>query len=331
MHRQAGKNSRSAAADAQLEGGKTSLVVLAAGIGSRYGGIKQLAPVGPNGETILEYGLFDAERAGFQEVVFIIRKALETDFRTLLLDRLRTGLTIRLAYQETGDTPAQWAGKEALRLREKPWGTGHALWCARDIIDSPFAVINADDYYGPLSYSLMHDFLAQQKPGSNEYAMVGFELGKTLSSHGPVARGICEIDDRAYLTEIVEHTKLEASTAHTGNRQIISTGEDGSQRIYHERTTVSMNLWGFTPRIMSQLSSLMEDFLATNSGDQKAEFYLPGAIRVLIQADLAAVRVLHSPESWFGVTYRPDIEEARRKVRSLVEQGVYPSTIRKRS
>ena len=328
-------------------GAKTTLVVMAAGMGSRYGGIKQLEAVGPDGETMLEYSLFDAWRAGFSEVVLIIRKAMEDDFRRILLDRIRTDLPIRLAYQETGFLPEPWASSDVIRERfvrdrVKPWGTGHALWCARSSIDSPFAVINADDNYGPRSYAILHDFLADTPPESDSYGMVGFELGKTLSDHGPVARGICGIDKEGFLTDIMEHPRLEAvgsgecssqiaategSVAST-ERPVASLEADGTKTFFPGDAAVSMNLFGFTPRFLSRLETLLGDFLYTSANEPQVEFYLPGAVRRLVMDGSAAVRVLRSPETWFGVTYKPDMDGVRWKLRQLVEAGVYPSSLR---
>ncbi len=308
---------------------------MAAGMGSRYGGMKQLEAVGPDGETILEYSLFDARRAGFSEVIFIIRRAMEGDFRSLLLERGLTSLSLKLVYQEPDLLPAPWAGSEAVRAREKPWGTGHALWCARASLDSPFAVINADDYYGPRSFAILHDFLAGTSTESDSYAMVGFELGKTLSDHGPVARGICGMDKDGFLTDIVEHTKLvEMEQASGSDRaasmegRIASTGTAGSRTFYPGDTTVSMNLFGFTPRFLPRLETLLHDFLAISAEDPQAEFYLPGVVQSLVTAGSATVRVLRSPETWFGLTYRPDIDAVRGKLRKLVAAGVYPSSLR---
>jgi UTP-glucose-1-phosphate uridylyltransferase len=307
---------------------KTALVVLAAGIGSRYGGIKQLEAVGPGGETILEYSLFDARRAGFSEVIFVIRKAMENDFRTLLLDRMQPDLSVKLAYQETGFLPPPWAASESARNRVKPWGTAHALWCARESIECPFAVINADDFYGYRSYALLQGFLAGSKADSTDYAMVGFELGKTLSDHGPVARGICGIDSQGLLVDIVEHTRLAALKGEAPDSRIASLGADASRTFFPADTAVSMNLFGFTPRIFPSLEALLAVFLATSAEDAKAEFYLPGAVQNLVKSGSATVRVLRSPETWFGLTYKPDIEGVRDELRQLVESGLYPYSLR---
>ena len=306
---------------------KTALVIMAAGLGSRFGGIKQLEPVGPAGETILEYSLFDAQRAGFNEALFIIRRAMGDGFRTLL-DRLKPGMPVKLVYQETLFLPEPWAASELARNRGKPWGTAHAVWCARNNIDSPFAVINADDFYGARSYTLMHGFLAAAQPDSAEYAMVGFELGKTLSAHGPVARGICGIDSQGLLIDIVEHTRLAAVKAGSMVGRIASLQTDGTRIFFPDDTLVSMNLFGFTPRILPCLEALLTGFLSTSAEDTQAEFYLPEAVQGLVKSGSATVRVLRSPEAWFGLTYKPDIDEVREELRQLVEAGIYPASLR---
>ena len=300
---------------------------MAAGLGSRFGGIKQLESVGPAGETILEYSLFDAQRAGFNEAIFIIRRAMEHDFRSLL-DNISTSLTIKLAYQETEFLPDPWAASEAARNREKPWGTAHAVWCARTSIDSPFAVINADDFYGARSYALMHGFLTTAKPDAAECAMVGFELGKTLSDNGPVARGLCGIDSQGLLTDIVEHLRLETVKAGSNKGRIASSQVDGTQAFFPEDTLVSMNLFGFTPRILPLLEALLTGFLSTLGQSSQAEFYLPGMVQSLVKSGSATVRVLHSTETWFGLTYKPDIDMVRGELRRLVEAGIYPPSLR---
>jgi hypothetical protein len=318
---------------------KATLVVMAAGMGSRFGGMKQLESVGPDGETILEYSLFDAQRAGFSEVVYIIRREMEAAFSSVLLDRIVTGLSVRLAYQETCILPESWAPSKGthypdereriVRDRNKPWGTGHALWCARDSLDSNFAVINADDYYGPRSFAILYDFLAHTPGDSDRYAMVGFALGKTLSDHGPVARGICGMDKDGYLTDIVEHTRLEAVRENSGSDRIASIKADGSRTYHSGDIPVSMNLFGFTPAFLPRLENLLADFLATSANDPKAEFFLPGAVQSLVSAGSATVRVLNSPETWFGLTYRADIDDVRERLHQLVESGVYPPSLRK--
>ncbi|GAB1483150.1 hypothetical protein MASR2M78_19660 [Treponema sp.] len=187
---------------------RTTLVILAAGMGSRYGGIKQLDSFGENGETIIEYALYDAERAGFTDALFIIRQEIQEDFQKLLLDRIKTKLRISLAFQETSFLPQGWKPTEVALARTKPWGTAHALWCAREALHTPFAVINADDFYGRRSFELMQGFLVSCNPSANTYAMVAFELGKTLSPHGPVSRGICDVDEGGFLRDIAEHKKI---------------------------------------------------------------------------------------------------------------------------
>ena len=340
--------------------GKTILVVLAAGLGSRFGGIKQLEPVGPDGETILEYSLFDAQRAGFSEVVFIIRKAMEADFRALLLDKIRTSLRVSLAYQETDILPAlrysSGVGRDSTQNRIKPWGTGHALWCARENLDAPFAVINADDFYGQASFAILHNYLAAKPLGSDDYAMVAFELGNTLSDHGPVARGICEVNREGFLTNLVEHTRLEAAKAAeisnhiavkrdsilpansivasaeshiaSAERPVCSLDVNGLRSYYSRTTPVSMNLFGFTPQFLPRLENALCGFLEDFGDDPRAEFYLPGVVQGLVAAGTASVKVLSSPETWFGLTYKADLEAVRGRLQQLIGTGVYPPSLR---
>lgn len=318
----------SAAADAvcaSAVNAKVSLVVMAAGMGSRFGGMKQLEPVGPGGEAILEYSIFDARRAGFSELVFIIRKDMEDGFRTMLLDRLKTDLPVSLAFQEPSFLPGEWAGAKIAGTRIKPWGTGHAVWCARAYLDSPFAVINADDFYGRRSFQVMYDFLARIDPASADYALVGFELGKTLSAHGPVARGVCDMDEDGFLTAIAEHTRLRAHAPSSAVDGVVeSLRPDGTCELFPSDTPVSMNMFGFTPQFLPALSSLLDEFLSAFGNDPSAEFYLPEAVQALVSAGSAKVRILRSPETWFGLTYKADAEGVRRSLRRLTGEGAYP-------
>lgn len=317
--------SSSAAAGAAAVNSKVSLVVMAAGMGSRFGGMKQLEPVGPGGETILGYSLFDARRAGFSEFVFVIRRGMEDGFKAMLPDGLKTGMQVKLAFQEPSSLPGDWASSELARSRLKPWGTGHAVWCAREYLDSPFAVINADDFYGRRSFQLMYDFLAGTDPDSARYAMVGFELGKTLSAHGPVARGICGTDEDGFLTAIAEHTRLRAHAPSSAPDGVVeSLRPDGTSELFSSDTPVSMNMFGFTPRFLPALSSLLDEFLSASENDPSAEFYLPEAVQALVSAGSAKVRILRSPETWFGLTYKADAEAVRRSLRRLTDEGAYP-------
>jgi NDP-sugar pyrophosphorylase family protein len=296
---------------------KKSLVVLAAGMGSRFGGIKQLEPVGPAGETVLEYGLRDAERAGFEDAVFIVRRDLEGDFRAAVLDRYRGGMRARLAFQELDDLPGGWSNSAAARSRSKPWGTGHALWCARELIDAPFAVVNADYYYGPRSYALAAEHLDRMPVDGEEYALIAFELGKTLSAHGTVSRGVCATDRDGRLLGIVEHTRLRAAS---GTAMILSEVADGRVDRLPPDTLVSMNMFACGPRLPRLLGPLLEEFLAAREDDPKAEFYLPAAIAALIERGSVRVRALRSPERWYGITYREDLSDVRAGIQAEAER-----------
>ena len=301
---------------------KTSLVVMAAGMGSRYGGIKQLEPVGSSGETILEFGLYDAIRAGFSEAVFIIRKDLEGDFRRFLLDRIKLPIPVKLAYQEIDKLPAGLNGSAWAETRTKPWGTAHAVWCAREVLDCPFAVINADDFYGRGSFRIIRDWLEACDEGGTDWVMPGYRLHNTLSEHGTVSRGICELGTDGSLRGIEEHKKLERSPD-----GIVSILEDGSVAGYPPDTVVSMNFFGFTLTIMKEIEGQLRDFLAERGREPKAECYLPAVVNKAIAEGRAAMRVIDTPEAWFGVTYRDDRPLVMARVRTLINQGVYPGNL----
>jgi MobA-like NTP transferase protein len=298
---------------------KPILLVLAAGIGSRYGGFKQIEPIGPGGEVILDYSIYDALRAGFGRVVIVTIPALEQPLREHFAQTLGAQLDVTFTFQSLGDLPAGFAVPEE---RKKPWGTAHAIWSARAAVDGPFGVINADDFYGPGSYRVLRDFLVAQQPG--EYCMVGFELAKTLSAHGSVSRGICRADARGDLVDVVEHVKIEPYAA-TGAR---SMGADGEWHPLAPDSIASMNMWGFDPSMMAHLDTQFREFLGANIGNPKAEFFIPTVVDTLIKQGECRCRVLKSAEQWFGVTYKQDREQAATTVRGLVEKGVYPASLR---
>jgi len=313
---------------------KTALVVMAAGMGSRYGGIKQLEPVGLAGETILEYGLFDAVRAGFSEVVFIIRKDIEHDFRIFLLDRMQLPIPVRLVYQEIGNLPAPWKDSELTKTRSKPWGTAHAVWSAAEVLDCPFAVINADDFYGRRSFRIIHDWLVSCDTSKTDWVMTGYHLHKTLSENGTVSRGICDTGKDGFLRGIEEHKKLAGvpETANptnidAGPSSIISTLDDGTRVVFPPETIVSMNFFGFTTSVLDEITHQLLDFLATQGNDPKAECYLPLVVNRAIREGRARMTVLDTPETWFGVTYREDLPLVVERIRILIDQGLYPSTL----
>lgn len=292
------------------------LVILAAGMGSRFGGLKQVQPVGPHGELIIEYSIFDALRAGFDRLVLVIRKDIEADFRATIGRRLESRMAVDYVFQELTDVPA--AHRAHAAARPKPWGTGHAVLAARAAVRRPFAVINADDFYGAAGYRA----LATHFAASSAYALVGYPLRQTLSEHGAVSRGLCAIDAGGRLTTITELTKIEKTAA--GARY---TDAAGAAHPLSGDETVSLNFWGFTPAVFPQLHELFTGFLAARGGDPKAEFYLPTALSDLNQRGAADIALLRTEDSWFGITYREDLATAAGAVRELTAAGRYPSPL----
>ena len=299
---------------------KPILVIMAAGMGSRFGGLKQIEAVGPAGEAILDYSLFDAHRAGFETVVFIIKHAIEDAFKSTVGARAeKAGLNVRYAYQELDILPEGFTVPEG---RTKPWGTGHAVLCARGVIDGPFAVINSDDFYGRGAFTAIGGFLTGQH-ADNAYAMVGYRLHNAMTEHGSVARGVCELRD-GYLTGITERTHIEKR----GDDAAFT--EDGEHFIpLSGNTTVSMNFWGFTPRILDELAAEFPRFLqeSVSVNPLKAEFYLPTVANNQLAANRATVRVLHTDESWHGVTYREDLASVQESVAAMHAAGIYPPVL----
>lgn len=298
---------------------KTALVIMAAGIGSRFGGgIKQLEPVGPCGEIIMDYSVYDALDAGFDQIIFIIRRDIEADFRSVIGDRIeevcrRRGVRVDYAFQSLENVPA--AVPEG---RTKPWGTGQAVLAAKDLIDSPFAVINADDYYGRDSFARMHEFLCRED-GDGAFCMTGFTLKNTLSEHGGVTRGICQVDAEGNLTDVVE------------TRNIVKTADGAAVdgRAVDVDAYVSMNMWGLRPEFLPVLEQGFREFFETAVPAEplKAEYLLPIYIGELLRAGKVRVRVLHTGEKWFGVTYREDKPAVQESFRKLIESGVYPAPL----
>jgi len=295
------------------------LVVLAAGVGRRYGGGKQTETIGPFGETIVEYSVYDALRQGFAEVIFVIRREMEHDFRAgtcrFVEERTRT----RYMFQSLDDLPE---GFELPLHRSKPWGTGHALRCVRGAVDGPFAVINADDFYGKHCYRAMSDFLAQASESRGRYGIVGFRLADTLSEHGEVARGICEITSDGSLGGIVERARVRRFPE--GVRYATPKGD---WKAIPGESVVSMNMWGFTPDLFEHLEAELRVFLERKGTDPEAELYLPEVVGSLIRDGRASVKVLRAEGRWFGLTNREDRIAARRSIRDLVEAGSYPSPL----
>jgi NDP-sugar pyrophosphorylase family protein len=291
-----------------------TLLVLAAGMGSRYGGLKQIDPVGPSGETVLDYAVFDAQRAGFGRVVFVIRKDFEQLFREKIGARYAGRIAVDYVFQSLDALPAGFSVPPG---REKPWGTGHAVWCARDVVRENFAVINADDFYGADSFNQLAAFLSanpKSKIENPKFAMVGFRLANTLSEHGAVSRGVSVADAAGELRSITEQTGILAS-------------EVGAGKKFRGDELVSMNCWGFTPALFPALDAQLREFLAARGGEAKAEFYLPAAVSDQIARGSATVRVLPTASAWFGVTYREDKPRVTAAIGDLVSRGVYPASL----
>lgn len=299
---------------------KPTLLVLAAGMGSRYGGLKQLDHFGPSGETIIEYSIYDAIRAGFGKVVFVIRRSFDTEFRNLFQEKLSKHIAIDFVQQELEMLPA---GFSEPRQRNKPWGTAHALYTTTGKIQEPFAVINGDDFYGRQSFHLMADFLrAAPSPDATTWGLVGFRLAQTLSEHGTVARGVCEMDREGYLQSITELISISRK-----NGQITYEEPDGRKGLLQDSDTVSMNMMGFTPAVYLFCEHYLKEFLVQHGQDPKEEFYLPKLVNRLIQEGQARVKVLPTPEVWFGVTYPEDKPKVVEKLQALVQAGVYPRNL----
>lgn len=298
-----------------------TLLVLAAGMGSRYGGLKQLDPMGPHGETVMDYAIFDALRAGFGRVVFVIRRDFEQDFQQQVLSRYAGRIDAQYCFQDMDVLPG---GFTRPAERTKPWGTTHAILAARDVIKEPFAAINADDFYGQQSYQVLHDFLAaparQQDP--TRYAMVGFTLRSTLSPHGTVARGVCVTDPQGHLVSIRELTKVRPVGDHVEN-------QDGSvpPEVLTGQEPVSMNMWGFTPALFPRIEAAFEEFLARDGQDLKSECYIPATVDVLINGGQCVVDVLPTTSRWFGVTYREDRPAVVAAMADLAASGAYPAPL----
>ncbi len=298
---------------------RPTLVVLAAGLGTRYGGLKQIDAVGPNGETIIDYALYDAIRAGFGRVVFVIRHYFEDAFREKVSSKFDNVVETAYAYQELDACVGDFVVSED---RDKPWGTGHALLVARDVVDGPFAVINADDYYGPNSFGTILSFIAARDALSSDYAMVGYTLRNTLSDYGNVSRGVCECDKQMFLKRITERMRIEKC----GNGARYFDG-DGIEHLLTGDEIVSMNLWGFQPSVFDHFQSSFDRFLRDRGGRDNPELLIPSVADDLIRNGKATVKVLRTDDSWFGVTYRQDKPIAIECVRKLIDRGVYPERL----
>ena len=303
---------------------KPVLVVMAAGMGSRYGGLKQIDPVGSCGEAILDYSVYDAHAAGFDTVVIIIKEAIKKDFMDTVGKRLeKCPMEIRYAYQELDKLPEGYTVPEG---RTKPWGTSHAVLCAKDAIDgAPFAVINADDYYGKSAYKTMYEALSKAQDGDKfDYCMVGYEIGKTVTENGSVARGVCYADENGFLTEVIERTRIEK---YEGGIHFTEDGENWVD--LSEDTIVSMNMWGFTPSFLEEIERGFAAFLdnAFKTNPLKGEYFLPFVVQTLLSADQATVKVLTSADKWYGVTYAADKPVIVAALREKTAQGLYPDSL----
>lgn len=296
------------------------LVIMAAGMGSRYGGLKQIDPMDEEGHIIIDFSLYDAKQAGFKKVVFIIKKETEEDFKAVIGNRIEKSMDVSYVYQE----PVLPDGFAVPEGRTKPFGTGHAVLCCAPVIDGPFAVINADDYYGKHAFSLIYDHLVHHADEENyHYVMVGYQLEKTLTDHGHVARGICKMDENGMLTGITERTHIEKREGKT-----MYTEDDGAS--WHEipeGSVVSMNMWGFTESILTELYERFPEFLVENLAKNplKCEYFLPGVVGQLLEEQKAAVTVLKSPDQWYGVTYHEDKPRVEQAIRAMKERGDYPA------
>jgi dTDP-glucose pyrophosphorylase len=297
---------------------KPTLLVLAAGMGSRYGGNKQLDQVGPSGETIIDYSIYDAIRAGFGKIVFVIRRDIEDQVRERFVDRLKGKIEIDYVFQEITNIPE---GVKVAPDRQKPWGTSHAILVTRDKINEPFGVINADDYYGVESFSVLRDFLVNDK-NSNNYCIVGYKLGNTLSEHGHVNRGVCSVDKKGFLQNIVETRQISKT-----NDGAEAPGNDGSILRFTGEEVVSMNLWGFKPSCYKILGDEFRNFINRSGMDPKSELDIPTSIDKFVKSGEVTIQILMSNERWFGVTYREDKPFVVNSINTMVKKGIYPSSI----
>ena len=300
---------------------RPQLVVLAAGIGSRYGGLKQMDPVGPSGEIIVDYAVYDALQAGFGKIIFVINTAIEDAFRAKVGRAIEARAEVAYAYQSLDVLPAGWSVPPD---RSKPWGTAHAMLCAKGAVSGPFAAINADDYYGRSAFGILAGRLssARDAGGVYDYSMVGYILRNTLTEHGHVARGICTVGNDGFLASVVERTRIKPFD------EAVRYTEDGDSWIDIPGDSIaSMNMWGFTPSFLDELEARFPAFLQSSVGSSRAEYFVPTVVNELIAEGKARVKVLNTDERWFGVTYRPDMEQARQAVTSKIAAGLYPQKL----
>lgn len=302
---------------------KPTLVIMAAGMGSRFGGLKQIEPVSEQGEIILDFSLYDAVMAGFQKVIFIIKEENEKDFRALIDERAGKHIDVEYAFQRLDDLPAGYSVPEG---REKPWGTAHAVLAARKLTDGPIAVINADDYYGPGAFQSIYRFLESARDDDKyDFCMVGYNIENTLTENGYVSRGVCRTSETGLLDEITERTKIQWQ-----GDKIVYTEDDGaSWQELSRGTVVSMNFWGFTPSMMKEMEDRLPAFLdnAMRDNPMKGEYFLPGVVDQLIKEGKAQVKVLRSMDRWYGVTYKEDKDSVVAALRSMKDKGEYPEVL----
>ena len=299
------------------------LVVLAAGMGSRYGGLKQMDPVDGNNHAILDYSVYDAWKAGFKKVVFIIKHAIEKDFKEMVGKRIEGHIDVEYVFQELDKIPEPFRIPEG---REKPFGTGHALLCAKDAIDAPFAVINADDFYGRRAFEMLYDYLTTHKDDElYRYTMVGFHIENTITENGHVSRGVCQVDENHYLTKITERTRIEKK----GYGAAYTLDDGVTWFAIQDGTPVSMNCWGFTPGFMVELEKRFPAFLQENLSVNplKCEYFLPSVVSDLLKEGKATVEVTESPEKWYGVTYKEDKQTVVDAIAAMKEKGIYPELL----
>lgn len=298
---------------------KPTLFVLAAGMGSRYGGLKQLDEIGPSGETIMDYSVYDAIRAGFGKIVFVIRDTFAEDFKTKILSKFEHKIPCEICYQAIDKIPQ---GYKIHPERQKPWGTNHAVLMGKEYINEPFAVINSDDFYGKESFQILADYLKDAENTKNKYCMVAYYINNTLSESGTVNRGVCQQDENGYLTTITERTRIEDKAG-----QIVYPDENGQDVALAPQTPVSMNMWGFTPDYFEHSEELFHQFLQKHSEELKSEYYIPTAVNTLINKGIVTCQVLNTPSTWFGVTYAEDKPQVVMKINELIRKGVYPAKL----
>ena len=298
---------------------KPTLFILAAGMGSRYGGLKQLDGVGPNGETIMDYSVYDAIRAGFGKVVFVIRHDFEQEFRDKIISKYQDHIAVDVVFQDITALPAGFAPNPE---RTKPWGTGHAVLMGKDAIKEPFAVINADDFYGAESFQILADALRKVADKENCYCMVGFQIENTLSENGTVSRGHCQVSEEGYLTGVNECHGIQRK-----GDKLVHTLADGTEAEFPAGAAVSMNMWGFTPDYFVHTEKAFIEFLQKNASELKSEFYIPTVVNDLITSGTVTLKVEKTPSKWFGVTYAADRPATIEQVKRLTDEGVYPQKL----